>query len=367
MHGGRAATGWRDSMNADTVHTDFGVPGVELPVLAGWMDAAGLGHGPLRDIRAIGGGTQNIMVRFVRGAREFVLRRGPLHPRPTTNDNLRREMQVLAALTSTEVPHARLIATCPDESVLGESAFYLMEPINGFNATVELPSLHASDASIRYRMGLAAVDALTTLSMVDYEAVGLASFGRPAGFLDRQVPRWLHELERYTALNNYPGHGLPVERVSEWLTRSRPTSGPVGIMHGDYHLANMMFSPDRPQVAAIVDWEMCTIGDPLLDLGWLLATWPAPGERTDAIGSTLAAAGGLPTAHELVRRYSERTGFDVSAADWYTVLACFKLGIILEGTYARSCAGLAPAEVGARLHQSATALFARALRIIDRN
>ncbi|WP_327098878.1 phosphotransferase family protein [Nocardia vinacea] len=354
-------------MSSVCATANFGIPGVELSALAGWMDANGLGRGPLTDIRAIGGGTQNIMLRFTRSAREFVLRRGPLHPRATTNDNLRREMRLLAALADTAVPHARLIAACLDESVLGEAVFYLMEPLAGFNAAVELPVLHASDAGVRYRMGLGAVDALATLSTVDYKAVGLADFGHPEGFLERQVPRWLRELESYAQLDNYDGHGLPVESVAEWLTRNRPSSGPIGIMHGDYHLANIMFAPDGPQVAAIVDWEMCTIGDPMLDLGWLLATWPEPDRRIDIIGSALTGAGGLPPASELIRRYGERTGLDVSAADWYAVLACFKLGIILEGTHARSCAGLASVDVGQRLHTNAAALFTRAHHLIDHN
>lgn len=354
-------------MTHDVAAANQAIRGVELSALAGWMDTQRLETGPVTRARSIGGGTQNIMVRFSRGTREFVLRRGPIHPRKTTNDNLRREMRLLTALAGTTVPHARLIATCDDEYVLGESVFYLMEPIDGFNAGVELPILHASREGIRYQMGLSVVDALTTLSTVNYQAIGLADFGRPVGFLERQVPRWLRELEAYAQLDNYPGTRLPVELVSDWLTRNRPASGPTGIMHGDYHIANVMFALEGPGVAAIVDWEMCTIGDPLLDLGWLLATWPAYDSHSDVIGSALAVAGGLPPARELIRRYGERTGFDVSSADWYTVLACFKLGIILEGTYARSCAGLAPTDVGNRLHDTAAGLFARARHLIDHN
>jgi aminoglycoside phosphotransferase (APT) family kinase protein len=119
-------------------------------------------------------------------------------------------------------------------------------------------------------------------------------------------------------------------------------------------------------VAAIVDWEMCTVGDPMLDLGWLLATWPEPDDSHDIIGTALARAGGLPSREALIRRYGERTGYDVSAADWYAVSACFKLGIILEGTYARSCAGLAPVDVGRQLHETAVGLFDRACRFIRR-
>jgi aminoglycoside phosphotransferase (APT) family kinase protein len=244
--------------------------------------------------------------------------------------------------------------------------FYLMEPVNGFNAGIELPPLHASKPEIRRQMGLAMVDALAVLATVNHERIGLADFGRPHGFLARQVPRWLRELESYAQLDNYRAHGLPTERVASWLTEYQPPSGPVGIMHGDFHIANVMFELDGPRVAAIVDWEMCTIGDPLLDLGWLLATWPDTDESHDIIGTALARAGGLPSREALIRRYGERTGFDVSAADWYAVLACFKLGIILEGTYARSCAGLAPVDVGRQLHSTAVGLFDRACRVIDR-
>jgi aminoglycoside phosphotransferase (APT) family kinase protein len=342
------------------------VPGVDLAVLAAWMDSIDLERGPISGARAIGGGTQNIMVRFTRGTREFVLRRGPTHLRKATNENLRREIRLAAALAGTEVPHPRLIAACDDESVLGGAVFYLMEPIDGFNAGVELPPLHASDAKIRCQMGLAMVDALATLATVDHENVGLADFGRPHGFLERQVPRWLRELESYAQLDNYRGHDLPADHVASWLTHNRPASGPVGIMHGDYHVANVMFAPDGPKVVAVVDWEMCTIGDPLLDLGWLLATWPGPEESHDLIGSALARAGGLPSREALIHHYGARTGFDVSAAAWYAVLACFKLSIILEGTFARSCAGLAPVDVGRRLHTTAVGLFDRACRLIDR-
>jgi aminoglycoside phosphotransferase (APT) family kinase protein len=148
--------------------------------------------------------------------------------------------------------------------------------------------------------------------------------------------------------------------VADWLERNRPNSFAPGLMHGDFHLANVMFSLAGPEVAAIVDWELCTVGDPLLDLGWVLATWPAGGQALDLFDSPLAKAGGLATAAELVERYAERSGRDLSAITWYFVLACFKLAIILEGTYARSCAGQAPRAVGERLHGLGKHLFERA-------
>jgi aminoglycoside phosphotransferase (APT) family kinase protein len=338
---------------------------VDLERLAPWMDEQGLPTGDFGRVEVLAGGTQNILVRLERGGRSYVLRRPPRHLRKASNEVLRREARVLSALAGSDVPHPGLIAACPDEDVLGV-VFYLMEPVDGFNAAVELPTLHASNSQVRYQMGLAMVDALAVLAKVDHKSVGLADFGRPEGFLERQVPRWLRELQSYTQLDNYGDHGLPTELVATWLTDNRPATGPIGIMHGDFHIANAMFDIDGPTVAAIVDWEMCTIGDPMLDLGWLLATWPDPDQQQDMIGTALTRAGGLPPREVLIQRYGERTGFDVSAADWYTVLACFKLGIILEGTYARSCAGLAPVDVGRQLHSTAVGLFDRARRFIDR-
>ena len=135
-------------------------------------------------------------------------------------------------------------------------------------------------------------------------------------------------------------------------------------MHGDYHLANVLYRYDGPALAAIVDWEMCTIGDPLLDLGWLLATWPDPQEPAATVGAGLAAAGGLPSPDEIVARYAEGSARDLSAIRWYGVLACFKLGIVLEGTHARAFAGKAPKPVGDMLHASTLGLFRRAHRMM---
>jgi aminoglycoside phosphotransferase (APT) family kinase protein len=339
--------------------------GVDIDSLTSWMDRVGLQSGPIIDVEPISGGTQNVLVRFQRGDRQFVLRRGPLHLRPATNEALRREMRLLEALAATKVRHPRLIAPCPDESVLGGAVFYLMEPVEGFNAAEALPRWHAHDRLVRYRMGFAMVEALAALGTVDYMAVGLGDFGHPDGFLDRQVPRWLRELESYAGLDGYPGPNLGgVQQVADWLERNRPRAFTPGIMHGDFHLANVMFSRTTAEVAAVVDWEMGTIGDPLLDLGWMLATWPDAVDRTDIFESEIASVGGLPGSEELVERYAARSGRDVSAVPWYVVLARFKLGILLEGTYARACAGKAPAAVGERLHGLTLRLFDRAQALI---
>ena len=328
------------------------------------MDEQGLPPGPIAAVEPLVGGTQNVLVRFERGGTTYVLRRGPWHLRPTSNDAMRREMRVLEALSGSDVPHPRLLAACPAEDVLGGgAAFYLMESIDGFNPTVALPPLHAGDASVRHAMGLSVVDAVAALGAVDHRAAGLADLGKPDGFLERQVPRWRSELESYRRHEGYPGPDIPgLDEVAAWLEAHRPATFSPGLSHGDYHLANVLIRPDGPEVVAIVDWEMCTLGDPLLDLGWLLATWPTAEEGL--VSGAIGTAGGLPTGPELVARYGERTTRDLSNIDWYEVLACFKLGIILEGTHARAFAGKAPVEVGDLLHATTLTLFARALRRI---
>jgi aminoglycoside phosphotransferase (APT) family kinase protein len=333
---------------------------INLDALATWMDARGLGAGPIERPRALGGGTQNILLFFECAGRPYVLRRPPPHPRPASNETIRREIRVLAALANAAVPHPALIAGCGDETILG-TAFYLMEPVDGFNATVAMPPLHAGDPAIRHAMGLSLIDGIAALGQVDHTAVGLSDFGKPEGFLTRQPARWLAQLESYAASPGWPGAGgLPgVGRVADWLTRHTPPRFTPGIMHGDFHLANVMFSNDSPRLAAIVDWELATIGDPLLDLGWLLATWPEAGEAW-SVGVT--PWDGFPTAAELIAHYRGQTIRDLSAIDWYAVLACFKLAIILEGTHARACAGAASAETGDRLHAHAVGLFKRAAK-----
>jgi aminoglycoside phosphotransferase (APT) family kinase protein len=346
--------------NSGTEHVDASA--VDFAALAAWMDEQGLPTGPIEDVAPVGGGTQNVMLRFQRGGAEYVLRRGPLHLRARSDDAIRREARVLTALTTTDVPAPRVVAACPDAAVIG-AAFYLMAPVNGFNAATAVPEPFASDPALRHEMGLGAVTALATLGAVDHEQVGLTDLGHPDGFLERQVPRWLRELDSYNANAGYPGSQLPeLDDTASWLEANRPPSFAPGIMHGDYHLANLMYAHDRPQLAAIVDWEMCTIGDPLLDLGWLIATWPAP-KTVMAAQSALGKAGGLPTAAELIAHYAERSERDLDAIAWYTVLACFKLAIVLEGTFARSCAGKAPESIGQFLHAIAVDLFERAVVI----
>jgi aminoglycoside phosphotransferase (APT) family kinase protein len=336
------------------------VDGVDLARLTAWMDAQELGSGPIHDVTALGGGTQNILLRFTRAGRSYVLRRPPLHKRANSDETMRREARVLAALAGTDVPHPGLIAACPDEDVLG-AAFYLMEPVDGVNPTLGLPPTWGGDQSQRHAFGLSMADALAAVGAVDHVAVGLGDLGRAEGFLERQVARWGAHLASYSQL---PGYG-PVPRiggtgeVGRWLDVHRPAAWTPGLLHGDYHLANVLADPLSPRVAAVVDWELTTIGDPLLDLGWLLSSWPA-GRGPSLWSGDADVADGLPTTGELLDRYADRTTRDLTAMRWYEVLACYKIGIVLEGTHARALAGQAPVETGDLLHRHATFLLERA-------
>lgn len=327
--------------------------------LADWMERQGLGSGRIEDIVPLAGGTQNILLRFRYGGRTMVMRRPSGHPRPEANRTMQREARMLAAIADSDVPHPRLIAACDDEQVLGV-AFYLMEAIDGFNAVQGLPEYHR-DPVVQHAMGLTFIDPIVALGRIDYRAVGLADFGKPENFLARQVARWSRQLESYAQFPDWPGpSGLPdVERIGRWLETHRPQHFVPGILHGDYHMGNVMYRYDSPAVAAVIDWELTTVGDPLLDLGWVLATWPGPdmaAARTLDVQPWL----GFPTADELIAHYRAGSDRDLSAVDWYKVLACYKLAIILEGTNARASAGLAERETADLLHEGAVGLLRRA-------
>ena len=338
---------------------------VDLDALAGWMDDHDLGSGPLESVEALAGGTQNLLLRFVRDDRPYILRRPPEHKRQNSDETMRREARVLAALADTEVPHPRLIAAEGDLEVLG-AAFYLMEPVEGFQATTGLPPLHGSDPAVRRSMGLSFVDAVLALHAVDPATKDLDGFGKPDGYLERQVPRWQAQLESYRELDGYPGPDLPhLADIQAFLERNRPEPSPTGIIHGDYHLANVMFRPDRGEIAAIVDWELATQGDPLIDLGLIVAFWPDAGGEVGMM--SVQPWDGFPAIEELIAHYDERSPRSIDALDWYAVLACYKTGIILEGTHARAFAGKASKEFGDLLHATTVGLFEKAGRIIARS
>ena len=339
---------------------------IDVERLKSWMDGQGIGSGEFEAPHLLAGGTQNILLRFTRNGQTYVLRRPPIHLRPNSNKTMKREAQALRALAGSKVPHPRFIALCDDVEIIG-ACFYLMESVDGFNPSQGLLALHQSDPEIRRRMGFAMVDAIAELASVDYVAAGLKDFGKPDGFIDRQVPRWRSQLESYNEYDNWPGQSkLPhVNEIADWLEANKPNSFQAGIFHGDFHFANVMFQNNSAELAAIIDWELCSIGDPMIDLGWLIAGWPDPKTEHTLDLNVLSPWDGFPTIDELIARYGERTGRELSDAPWYGVLACFKLAVILEGTFARACSGVAPRDVGEHLHDLAIRLFRRAFRMIE--
>ena len=337
------------------------VEGIDLHRVEKWLNASGI-DGRITGPRLLRGGTQNILVRFHVGTRDVVLRRPPRKPRPRNDELLLREARVLGALAETSVPHPRLVAACSDRDILGDAVFLVMDAVDGYNPLDDDPQVLARDGA-RDRVASGLVDALATIASVDPDKAGLGGFGRPDGFLERQTTRWTDDYRSYRKIDGYAGDELPgFDAVREYLQGDIPADFRVGLMHGDYHPGNVLCSPDD-SVAAVVDWEMATIGDPLLDLGRFLAGWPDDHE-TIVPGVALWAGGQVPPASALAEHYAARSGADMTRLDWYVVMGCFKLGIVLEGTYARACTGRADAATGQLFHGMAVRLFQRASRLV---
>ncbi|MFM9367881.1 phosphotransferase family protein [Streptomyces sp. Da 82-17] len=306
-------------------------PGLDLDALRGHLDRVhpGLVRGPL-DGRLIEGGRSNLTYAVTDGTDRWVVRRPPLGHVLATAHDMKREHRVISALRDTAVPVPKALLLCEDESVLG-SPFYVMEFVEGtpYRTEAELTAIGAE----RTRAAcFNLVDTLVDLHAVEPEAVGLGDFGRPEGFLDRQLRRWGKQLD---ASRNRELAGI--DELHAALGRELPASPAATVVHGDYRLDNVLID-DREQITAILDWEMSTLGDPLTDLG-LLAMYSARLELPDSPISTTASAPGHPDARELIERYAARSGRDVSAVSWYTAFAWFKLAVILEGIHYRYTLG----------------------------
>jgi aminoglycoside phosphotransferase (APT) family kinase protein len=334
--------------------------GDDQRALQDWVRATGLGS-RVTDVEPLVGGSQNIVVRLRVDDRPVVLRRPPRHPRPTSDKTMLREIAVLTTLAGSPVPHPEFIAGCDDLAVLGV-VFYLMEDVDGFNPGNEMAQAYVDDPTKRHDVGLAYAASLAQLGHVEWQGSPLAAIRRPGSFLARQVPQFLGLLESYRHDAYEPGSLPAVTELAQWLEANRPQDGEPGIMHGDAHLNNVLLRRDRPELAALIDWEMCTIGDPLLDLGWMMVCWPTEPNTIDA-GARLAALGGLASRRELLDAYAAAGGRTTPRLDWYVALACFKLGIVIEGTWSRYLAGQASREAGERLHDSAASLIELGTRV----
>ena len=312
----------------------------------------------------ISGGRSNLTYLVRGGGQEWVLRRPPLgHVLPTAHD-MAREHRVLSALASTDVPAPRPIALCEDPAV-NDMPFYVMQYCPGVVLAQDIPPGYAPTPDDRRRISLALVDTLVRLHAVDYHAVGLDGFGRPDGYLERQVRRWSEQWQRSKTSE------LPeIDEVIRRLRAALPPSPAPTIVHGDYRLGNMALDPYDPgRVAAIFDWEMATLGDPLADLGYTLIYWTDADDPPPSGGvgtaSAFTARPGFFTRAEIAAEYARRSGRNVDAADFYQVLALYKLAVISDGIYARYLQGKTLGEGFAGMGRSAGPLVQRALSIAD--
>ncbi|TAL00061.1 MAG: phosphotransferase family protein, partial [Rhodospirillaceae bacterium] len=280
-----------------------------------------------------------------------VLRRPPAVPPPGSEKTVLREARVLTALNGTPVPHPKCFGACEDPQIIG-APFYIMELVEGWAGDLRNEKIYnrAPFDRMPYEYGIpfAMVDGLVALANVDYKAVGLEGFGKPDNFLERQVDRWAKQLASYKTLYNYPGRELPGYDVTEkWLRTNIPKTFKPGIIHGDIGSTNMLFAFDPPaRLNAMIDWELSTIGDPLIDLALLCnglrdERWP---DEVSEIALTNPA--NLPTRQELARYYAAGTGRDISNFDYYLLLTRFKGGCILEYKVAQAAAGILSKETG---------------------
>ncbi|MEV7089998.1 phosphotransferase family protein [Streptomyces sp. NPDC093085] len=302
-------------------------PGLDPERLRAHLDRArpGMVRGAL-DARLIEGGRSNLTYTVTDGSGRWVVRRPPLGHVLATAHDMRREYRVIEALHPTAVPVPEPLLLCMDESVLG-APFYVMEQVAGvpYRTAGQLAPL-GPERTRAALLGL--VDTLVDLHAVDPEAVGLSDFGRPEGFLERQLRRWGKQLDA-SRTRELPG----IEELRTALDRSLPGSPAPTVVHGDYRLDNVLLGSDD-RIAAVLDWEMSTLGDPLTDLG-LLAMYSVPLEVRGSPISTTAEAAGHPAPAELAERYAAGSGRDVGALSWYTAFAWFKLAVILEGIHYR--------------------------------
>jgi aminoglycoside phosphotransferase (APT) family kinase protein len=316
-------------------------PTLDLDALQGWLgDRLGDQSEPL-SAEPLGAdlGMGNALFELRRADKVWVLRRPPAVLNDKSASNMVREYRILQALDGSSVPHPVARALGEDPAIIG-APFLIMDKVEGFTPGFVLPEPFSSDPSLRHDLAMAYVDALVDLAEVDWRKAGLQDLGKPDGFLERQVPRWLAQLDRYRVRD------LPeLDFVTDWLERNRPAMSAPTIMHGDYSPFNVMVAPARPaRLAAVIDWDTGTIGDPLLDIGHLLARWTNPGEEP-VLQFQAGGTDHYPTRSEMAQRYAERSGRDLSALPYYECLALFKLAVILEGTYARKFkAGVPEAE-----------------------
>jgi len=335
--------------------------------LSAWLDAnvPVLGSGPLK-ISFVHGGTSNVILLLDRGQDlKLILRRPPKVPPPGSEKSVLREARVLTALNGTPVPHPHCFGACAETDIIG-APFYVMERVAGWAAELRDGRIfHRApfdQAPVEFGIAFAMVDGLVALANVDHIAAGLNDFGKPQNFLERQVDRWQGQLESYSTLYNYQGRDLPGHPyVRDWLRANVPPGFKPGIIHGDVGTPNALFAFDRPaRLTALIDWELSTIGDPLIDLAWFCNGLRDEREPDRPVTKSLYNAANFPTRQELARYYAAGTGRDILHFDYYLILAMFKAGCILEYKVAQAAEGILSADTGAFFSRLVLANFAEA-------
>ena len=309
-------------------------PTIDADRLSTWMDGIGLGKGEPIEHRYISGGSQNEIYEIRRGELHCAVRIPPPSAPAPRDEGIVREWRIIEALDGTDVPHTAAIAVCTDPAVLGRT-FYLMGFVDGWSPmglTGGWPPPFDTDLDARQGLAYQLVEGIALLSKVDWEAKGLQDLGRPDGFHERQVDRWTAFLERIK------GRELPgFDEAAAWLRAHRPLDYVPGLMHGDYQFANVMYRHGAPaRLAAIVDWEMGTVGDPKLDLGWVVQSWPDDTSAIEAGSSSYVDMRGMPSRAEVLAHYSAVSGRQVDDIDYYVILAKWKLAVVLEQGYQRA-------------------------------
>jgi aminoglycoside phosphotransferase (APT) family kinase protein len=310
-------------------------PLLVLEPLAAFLDGHGLGEGEI-EASPIGEGHSNVTYLIRRGESELVLRRPPRPPLPPSAHDVLREARLLRALEDTPARVPVVLAVCDDPDVIG-CPFYVMERIEGEVIVASIPDALDTPPQ-RARIAEELIDALVEIHSVDWMAAGLEGFGKPTGYLERQLRRFtgLWELNKTREIP-------AVERVGSWLADNMPQSGPATIVHGDFRLGNTIFAPDAPaRLKGVLDWEMATIGDPLADLGYLCMMWVERDDEASGLREALAAVTrreGFPTREQLIGGYERRTGRSMRDLRWYTTLALWKSVVFMEGNYKRAIAG----------------------------
>jgi aminoglycoside phosphotransferase (APT) family kinase protein len=310
------------------------------------------------EIERLGEGQSCLTFLIIGDGWRTVLRRPPRGELPPTAFDVTREFRVMSALAGagSSVPVPQPLALCEDRSVIG-APFYLMEPVEGEVVRTDLPPALSSTED-RRRMGEELVRTLRALQAVDHRAVGLESFGKPIGYLERQLMR-MHGLWELAKFRDIP----EIEETGMWLAEHTPAPGAPAVVHGDFKLDNVILAPKSPaRIVAVVDWEMSTIGDPLADLGWTLYFWRDPGDPE--IGLRVASVtdqDGFLRRHDLLHRYAEgRDDLTEARVAWYVTLAGWKIAIIMEGSYRRFLGGITDHPAFAQLETAVPALARRA-------